>query len=141
MRDKIAEKGGYMPAGTNIGTMMFIGLVSAVLLLPVFCFAADSSDTALHAGISSLFGAAGETYLHYHADLEAPGRVLLGTFAGSLPGLAKELTDNRFSGSDMAADIAGAFLGALAANFVNSRLKVSVARQAHRTTVLLTYCF
>jgi VanZ family protein len=124
----------------NGGTAMVITLMSA-LLIPVFCFGADNGDTALHVGISSLFGAAGETYFHYKTDLEAPGRVLLGTFVGSLPGLAKELTDSRFSGSDMAADVAGAFLGALVANFVNNRLKVNVERQARKTSVRLTYSF
>lgn len=125
---------------TNRVTLIVIILMAASMV-PVLCFGDDSGNTALHAGISSLFGAAGETYLHYHADLEAPARVLLGTVAGSLPGLAKELADNRFSGSDMAADVAGAFLGALVANYVNSRLKVSVTRQESRTTLWLTYCF
>lgn len=125
---------------TNRVTAVVIILISA-LMVPVFCFGADNSDKALHAGISSLFGVAGETYLHYHTDLEAPSRVLLGTVVGSLPGLAKELADSRFSGSDMAADVAGAFLGALAANFVNTRLKVSATRRENRTTVWLTYSF
>jgi hypothetical protein len=60
--------------------------------------------------------AAAETYVHYKTDLKAPSRVLLGTAVGSLPGLGKELTDSEFSGSDMAADVCGAFLGALIAN-------------------------
>ncbi len=125
---------------TNRGAAAIIMLVS-LLASPVFCLAADNSDAALHAGLSAVFGAAGETFLHYHTKLEAPGRVLLGTLAGSLPGLAKELADNRFSGSDMAADLAGALLGALAANFVNSRLTVGITRQANTTMVMLTYSY
>lgn len=128
-----------MFSGTIVRALV-ITLMS-VLLVPASCPGADNSDKALHAGISSLFGAAGETYLHYYTDLETPARVLFGTVAGSLPGLAKELTDSRFSGSDMAADLAGALLGALAANFVNSRLKVSVTRRERRTTVWLAYQF
>ncbi|MGC2061966.1 MAG: hypothetical protein WA610_03245 [Thermodesulfovibrionales bacterium] len=126
---------------TNCSTTIMVITLMSVLFIPVLCFGAESNDAALHAGLSSLFGAAGETYFHYHTDLEAPGRVLFGTLVGSLPGLAKELTDSRFSGSDMAADVAGALLGALVANFVNNRLKVSVERQARKTTVLLTYSF
>jgi hypothetical protein len=124
---------------TKVGVAVIIVLIS-VLLTPVSCFA-DDSNFALHAGISSLFGAAAETYFHYKTDLEAPSRVLLGAAVGSLPGLGKELTDDEFSGTDMAADVCGAFLGALIANVVNTRLKVNVERHAGRTTVLLTYSF
>ncbi|MEJ2685426.1 MAG: hypothetical protein P8Z71_13650 [Candidatus Sulfobium sp.] len=124
---------------TKVGVAAIITLIS-VLLIPVSGFA-GSSDFALHSGISSLFGAAGETYFHYKTDLEAPSRVLLGTVVGSLPGLGKELTDNEFSGTDMAADVCGAFLGALIANIVNTRLKVNVERHAGKASVLLTYSF
>jgi hypothetical protein len=122
------------------GSIVVIIILVSVLLIPVSCFA-DGGDFALHAGISSLFGAAGETFFHYKTDLEAPGRVLLGTVVGSLPGLAKELTDDRFSGTDMAADVGGAFIGALIANIVNTRLKVNVELHAGKTTVWLTYSF
>jgi len=113
----------------------------SLLFAPVLCCADDNTDAALHAGISSVFGALGETYLHYNFNLEAPARVILGAFAGCLPGLAKELTDESFSGPDMAADVAGALLGALAANFVNNRIGVNVTRNEQRTTLWLTYSF
>ena len=53
-------------------------------------FSAD--NTLLHFGVSSVFGAAGESFLHYKTNLKTSGRIILGTALGSIPGLVKELT-------------------------------------------------
>ena len=122
------------------------------LLLLLICAAATNvfadNDKIKHFGISSIFGAAGESILHYGTKLKAAGRILLGTTLGSLPGLVKELIDsteagNNFSGSDMAYNIAGAFIGALVANFVNSAIQVKIEKiQDYRAPVItLSYSF
>jgi len=112
-----------------------------LLLIPVCSFASDDGNIALHLGLSSLFGAAGETFLHYRTDFEAPGRILCGTLIGSLPGLGKELADRRFSGTDMAANVAGALLGAVVANYLNNKLSVRIEHQSRKVTVSLSYSF
>ena len=91
----------------------------------------SKEDKIKHFGISILFGAAGESCLHYATDLEGNKRVLFGTALGTLPGLFKELIDsteegNRFSGGDLAADILGSFCGALLSNAINNKIKVNV---------------
>ena len=107
-------------------------------------FSAD--NTLLHIGVSSVFGAAGESFLHYKTNLKTSGRIILGTALGSIPGLVKELIDstkkgNHFSGTDLAADIAGAFIGALAANIVNNKIQIKIKKTKHDKTVTLSLSF
>jgi uncharacterized protein YfiM (DUF2279 family) len=107
-------------------------------------FSAD--NTLLHIGVSSVFGAAGESFLHYKTNLKTSGRIILGTALGSIPGLVKELIDstkkgNHFSGTDLAADIAGAFIGALAANIVNNKIQIKIKKTKHDKTVALSLSF
>jgi len=107
-------------------------------------FSAD--DTLLHFGVSSAFGAAGESFLHYKTNLKTSGRIILGTTLGSIPGLVKELIDstekgNHFSGTDLAADIAGAFIGALVANIVNNKIQIKIRKTKHDKTVTLSLSF
>jgi uncharacterized protein YfiM (DUF2279 family) len=109
-------------------------------------FAGD--DRLKHFGISSLFGAASESVLHYKTNLNPSERIILGTTLGSLPGLAKELIDstksgNQFSGNDLAADIAGAFLGAVVANFFNNliQIKIEKAEENKSFSISLSYRF
>ena len=90
-----------------------------------------ADDKLEHFGFSSLFGAAGETYLHYKTDLNASRRIILGATLGTLPGFIKEIIDstekgNHFSGTDLAADVAGAFFGAIVANLFNNMIHVKV---------------
>ena len=111
--------------------------VIVCVIVVLICFAVSPThisaegDKIKHFGISLLFGAAGESYLHYATDLEGDKRVFFGTALGTLPGLFKELIDstregNRFSGGDLAADILGSFSGALLSNTVNNRIQVNV---------------
>lgn len=76
-------------------------------------------DKRLHMALSAPFGAAGASLAGANAGLLE--RVFHGAAIGALPGLAKELTDLRTSGSvasfkDMAFNVAGAALGALLAD-------------------------
>jgi VanZ family protein len=107
-----------------------------------------ANDKLLHFGISSVFGAASESYLHYKTKLKTPERIILGTALGSVPGLAKEIIDSTkkgdyFSGGDLAADIAGSFVGAVIGNFVNNiiQVKVEKKRDEKKTAISLTYKF
>jgi len=111
--------------------------VIVCMIVILLCFVVSPAplsakeDKIKHFGISMLFGAAGESCLHYATDLEGNKRVLFGTALGTLPGLFKELIDsteegNRFSGGDLAADILGSFCGALLSNVINNKIQVNV---------------
>lgn len=123
---------------------VYVVTLISVLLVPVCSFGDD--NTALHAGLSAVFGAAGESVLHYRTELGPGERIILGTIIGSLPGLAKELADsgeenNHFSSSDMAANVAGAFLGAVIANIVNTQIRVSIDTRAKKATAMIAFGF
>ena len=105
-------------------------------------------DKIKHFGISILFGAAGESYLHYWTDLEGGKRVIFGTALGTLPGFIKELVDstkegNRFSGGDLAADILGSFCGVLLSNAVNNKIQINVNlnKKNRRWSLSISYVF
>jgi uncharacterized protein YfiM (DUF2279 family) len=108
-------------------------LIRVVMIFAGFA-CADSlafDDKTAHFGLSALFGAGAETVLHYRTDLESVDRVAVGTLLGSVPGLAKEIADsqqdgNEFSGSDLTADVAGAFFGAFLGNLLNSAIQIQV---------------
>ena len=118
---------------TPEGTMGRKRLIRVVMIFAAFA-CADSlafDDKTAHFGLSALFGAGAETVLHYRTDLESVHRVAVGTLLGSVPGLAKEIADsqqdgNEFSGSDLTADVAGAFFGAFLGNLLNSAIQIQV---------------
>jgi len=117
-----------------------------MLLLIPGSAAAIENDKIMHFGVSVGLGAVSETYLHYNTELQEPKRILYGGLLGTLPGLVKEFidagqSDNHFSGSDLVADIAGAFVGSVAANFVNNRLQVNIQKKDDTTQVSLSYKF
>ncbi len=108
--------------------------------------ASAADDKLLHFGFSSLFGAASESYLHYETNLKTPGRLIWGTTLGTIPGLAKEIIDstkrdNRFSGSDMAANIAGAFVGALLANIFNNAIQVKIEKKEEEKMIVFSLSY
>jgi uncharacterized protein YfiM (DUF2279 family) len=103
-------------------------------------------DKLLHFGFSSVFGAASESYLHYKTNLKTPGRLIWGTTLGTIPGLAKEIIDstkkgNYFSGSDMAVDIAGAFVGALVANIFNNAIQVKIEKKEEEKMIVFSLSY
>ena len=107
-----------------------------------------ANDKLKHFGVSTIFGAAGESVLHYKTDYGASKRIILGTTLGTVPGFVKELIDsneegNYFSGADLAADIAGAFFGAVVGNFINNAIQVrmSVSKEKRLFIISLSYEF
>ena len=113
--------------------ILHLGLV--VILLLAFCSPLSAANDKLqHFGVSTLFGAAGETLLHYTTDLNDFGLLGFGTALGTLPGLIKETIDstkenNRFDMGDLAADIAGALVGAIIANLINNAFRVDTSAE------------
>lgn len=110
-------------------------IIIAVIFFICFAFSpkhlSAENDKIKHFGISILFGAAGESYLHYSTELKGNTRVLFGTALGTLPGLFKEIVDstknsNRFSGGDLIADILGSFCGAFLSNTINNKIQVNI---------------
>lgn len=106
-----------------IGVMLFA--------VPAASFAFNEYDKVAHFTISGVFGAASETYLHYYTKIETPQRIVYSTALGIVPGIFKELYDDRqkgkyFDWGDMAANTGGALVGALISNYVNNRIQVSL---------------
>ncbi len=111
-----------------------------LLLMPATSFAA--STDGLHFGLSTVFGAASESVLHYKTDINDAGRITLGTVIGSLPGLAKEVSDSTedndyFSGRQMAIDVAGAFVGAVIADLINNKIQMRIETNKKSTLISL----
>ena len=120
-------------------------IVIVLLLIPVSSFASQD-NYLLHVGLSSIFGAAGESYLHYKTDLGITKRIIYGTIIGSVPGFAKEVMDSRkennyFSGTQMLANVAGAFLGSVIANHINEKIQINIDNRGKKTTISLLYKF
>jgi len=109
----------------------------ALLLTLAPCAYALEDDTAKHLGVSFALGIAGEQI----AARIAPemNSVALGTGMAMVPGLLKEIYDeNRksakrpggFSGKDLAADLVGAFSGAMLSGLVSKRVTLFVGKDS-----------
>ena len=85
-------------------------------------------NDVLHFGLSAGLGYAAENVIHNKVNTDSE-RIAYGTALGSVPGLVKELTDDDFSGSDMAANVAGAFIGSYFATRVNRNLVANIQKQ------------
>lgn len=124
-----------------IGGVLFFLIVSTS---DINLFAGN--DKLKHFGVSSIFGAASETCLHYKTNLKTSERIILSTALGSLPGFVKELIDstekeNQFSGGDFVVDIAGAFLGAIVGNFFNNIIQVKIDKTDNNKTVAISLSY
>jgi uncharacterized protein YfiM (DUF2279 family) len=121
--------------------------VIMLLLIPVSSFAGgNGGDDVLHFGLSAVFGAGSETYLHHNTSLSTTEKIIAGTAIGSIPGLMKEIydenqEDNYFSSSDMIANVAGSFVGTVIAAYVNNKLMVNVSKQGEKTKISILYKF
>jgi len=118
--------------------------VIALSLASVATLSAADSNSVKHYGFSALFGYAGETILHKNfKSLDDVETISYGTLLGSLPGLAKELNDDKFSGEDMAFNFAGALSGTLLSNYINNNTTIFVShdKKNKATQVKLAYKF
>ena len=119
----------------------------AIFLCLIFPAVSSAEDNeALHFGISAILGAASETIIHHKTKVGPVERIAYGTILGSLPGLAKEVIDsteedNHFSGKDMAANVAGAFVGSVIANLVNNQIRVSVDPEQKKVALVVFHEF
>jgi uncharacterized protein YfiM (DUF2279 family) len=129
----------------KIRTLVLI--IILLLLIPVNSFAySDFEEFAVHFGLSAIFGASGESILHYKTELGTAKRIIYGTIIGSVPGLAKEIVDsteedNHFSGKQMAQNVAGAFFGSVIANFINNKIQIKIENQKKKTMLSISYRF
>ena len=103
-------------------------------------------DKLLHFGVSVLFGAAGESVLHYTTEWKNFTTISLGTTLGTIPGLIKEIFDStkeggRFSAADLAADFGGALFGSILSNVVNNLIQVSIKREKQSRTFILSLSY
>lgn len=134
----------------KMGFLKFRNFVCCILFI-AFLFVGNTGafagdDRFKHFAVSSLFGAASESYLHYKTDLNTSGRIIWGVVLGSIPGLTKELIDstkkeNHFSGLDLAADVAGAFVGAVAANLFNNVIQIKVEKTKENKAIIFSFSY
>jgi hypothetical protein len=118
--------------------------ITILLFIPVSSFADD--NFVLHLGLSTVFGAAGESYLHYKTNLGTSERIVYGTIIGIVPGFAKEVIDstqedNSFSGTQMAVNVLGALVGSVIANAINNNIQLNIEKNRKRVMVSLLYRF
>ncbi|MEE9326678.1 MAG: hypothetical protein V3U71_05230 [Cocleimonas sp.] len=103
-----------------------------VLCCALFSFYSSSAyaedNLGLHFGISTGLGFVAENMLHNKVDSDSK-RIAYATILGSVPGLFKELSDNEFSGEDMAADVLGSFAGAFLANHFNKKTIATIQKK------------
>ena len=125
----------------------FAGVVFLCLLIFVSnAHLCAANDKLKHFGVSSIFGAAGESLFHYKTHYGTSKRIILGTTLGTVPGFVKELIDsteegNHFSGTDLAADVTGAFFGAVVGNFLNNIIQVRMSASKEKRTLIISLSY
>lgn len=122
-------------------------LRNSLLLVALTAFInlhAEDSNSAKHYGISAAFGFASETIIHkYYSELNDFEKISYATVVGTLPGLAKEFNDDKFSNEDLAFDALGALTGAVLANYLNNNTSIFVSHSEENksTKVMLAHNF
>ncbi len=122
-------------------------LRNSLLLVALTAFInlhAEDSNSAKHYGISAAFGFASETVIHkYYSELNDFEKISYATVVGTLPGLAKEFNDDKFSNEDLAFDALGALTGAVLANYLNNNTSIFVSHSEENksTKVMLAHNF
>lgn len=110
---------------------LLCSLLLGTLVSSSTLFAAEN-DKIKHFGFSSIFGYGGETLIHDIQTLSDTEKVIYGTVIGSVPGLIKELTDDKYDSEDMAYNVAGAFAGSLLSNYLNNNVFVAFEHNSKR---------
>ena len=120
----------------NYGTAWLValgGVTGAVLASGI------GNDKKGHFILSMPLGAASE-YLLRQLNIASDDRwrrIGIATAMGLMPGLAKELTDSSFDGGDLAADLAGSFMGALAADLYQGPVQPMLAFDWRDQSIML----
>jgi len=119
-------------------TLLLLGFVGLINLHAV------DSNSAKHYGISAVFGFASETIIHKNfTELNDFEKISYATVIGTLPGLAKEINDDKFSNEDLAFDALGALTGAVLSNYLNNNTSIFVSHSEENksTQVMLAHKF
>ena len=85
-----------------------------------FMLSGVANDKKMHFAGSVVLGAGSEymlRQLNYQPDNRWQ-RIFTATALGLIPGLIKEATDSKFDGGDLAADLAGSFVGAVVSDLL-----------------------
>lgn len=108
-------------------------IFTLVLLASLFqiSFAGDSNSVK-HFGLSAVFAYASESYIHDKYSLSDREKVAYSTAIGALPGLAKELNDDKFDNEDMGFNILGSFAGSLLSNYLNNNIFVTLEHNSSK---------
>ncbi|KAB7888281.1 MAG: hypothetical protein CL624_06945 [Arcobacter sp.] len=110
--------------------MKLIKTIIAISLLSTLSLNAADSNSIKHFGFSAIFGLASETVLHKdYQQFDDIEKISYATAIGSLPGLAKELTDDKFSNEDMVFNVLGALSGAVFSNYLNNNTSIFIAHK------------
>lgn len=124
--------------------MKLIKTLIAISILSTISLNAADSNSIKHFGFSAIFGLTSETILHKNYqqfdDIET---ISYATVIGSLPGLAKELTDDKFSNEDMVFNVLGALSGAVFSNYLNNNTSIFIAhnKEEKSSQIKLAYKF
>ncbi len=116
----------------------YICALSLLVFLPVVTVAADDdewlgADKFMHFGASALIDTACYWTLREGVHLEKTDSLVISAFATLSVGVAKEMSDEKFSGKDLAWDIIGTGVGTI--------LWVIIDRQDDRVSVALSSSF
>ena len=121
-----------------------IKTLGAIVVLSTISLNAADSNSIKHFGFSAIFGVASETVLHKnYQQFDDIEKISYATAIASLPGLAKELTDDKFSNEDMVFNILGALSGAVFSNYLNNNTSIFIAynKEEKSSQIKLAYKF
>jgi len=124
--------------------MKFIKTIATIAILGTISLNAADSNSIKHFGFSAIFGLSSETVLHKnYTQFDDIEKISYATVIGSLPGLAKELTDDKFSNEDMVFNVLGALSGAVFSNYLNNNTSIFIAHKNEEksTHIKLAYKF
>lgn len=122
--------------------MKIIKTLTSIALLSTISLNAADSNSVKHFGFSAIFGVASETILHKnYQQFDDIEKISYATVIGSLPGLAKELTDDKFSGEDMTFNFLGALSGAIFSNYLNNNTSVFVSHNKEKKAAQINLAY
>ena len=119
-------------------------IVLVLSTLGLLSLNAADSNSIKHYGLSAVFGFVSETIIHKNfVQLDDIEKISYATVIGTIPGLVKELNDDKFSNEDLAFDVLGALSGAVFSNYLNNNTTIFVSHNNEKksTKINLAYNF